>query len=98
MFRVFIHICGHSVVKGFAQKHSGLADEVLLRQQEDSRHSTGGLWETLTFDLWNGACDGGAGGGDCAHGRAHTVRWVRPRHSGGVSHPGSRVYGTDRLT
>ncbi len=25
----------------------------------------------LTLNLWNGACDGGAGGGDCAHGRAH---------------------------
>lgn len=60
----------------------------------------GGWWEgiTLTLGLWNGAGDGGAGGGDGAHGWAHTVHRIRPRHGRRVGHPRSRVNGPYRLT
>lgn len=54
--------------------------------------------ETLTFSLWNGAGDRGAGGGDGAHRRAQAVHRVRPRHRSRVRHPGSRIDRADRLT
>lgn len=52
----------------------------------------------LTFGLWDGAGDGGAGGSDCAHGWTHTVRWVGASHRCRVRHPGCRVDGPDGLT
>lgn len=53
--------------------------------------------KTVTFSLWDGAGDGGAGGGDGAHGRAQAVHWVRARHRSGVRHPGGRIDWPDRL-
>lgn len=59
-------------------------------------------WSTeaqgLTFGLWDGAGDGGAGGSDCAHGWTHTVRWVGASHRCRVRHPGCRVDWPDGLT
>lgn len=71
------------------------------------RHNTGDLKlcrggstqaRGLTFGLWDGAGDGGAGGSDCAHGWAHTVRWVGSGHRRRVGNPGRRVDGSDGLT
>ena len=53
------------------------------------------MW--LTFGLWDGAADGGAGGGDRAHGGAHAVGRVHPCHGRSVGHPGCWVDGPDGL-
>lgn len=54
------------------------------------------LW--LTFSLRDRAADGGAGGSDGAHGRAHAVRRVYPGHGRCVGHPRGWVNGPDWLT
>lgn len=52
----------------------------------------------LTLSLWDGAGDGRAGGGDCAHRRAHAVGRIDARHGCRMGHPGCRVNGPDGLT
>lgn len=52
----------------------------------------------LTLSFRDRAADGGAGGGDGAHGRTHAIRRVDPGHSSSVGNPCSWVNGPDRLT
>lgn len=52
----------------------------------------------LTFSLRDRAADGGAGGGDGAHRRAHAICGVHPGHGRRVGHPRGRVNGPDWLT
>lgn len=52
----------------------------------------------LTLSLWDGAGDGRAGGGDCAHGGTHAVGRIDTRHGCRMGHPGCRVNGPDGFT
>lgn len=60
--------------------------------------SGGGGVMSLTFGLGDRAANGGAGGGDGAHRRAHAIWWVHPSHGGRVGNPRCWVDGPDRLT
>lgn len=60
-----------------------------------NRQLQGVMW--LTFSLRDRAADGGAGGGDGAHRRAHAIWRVYPSHRRRVGHPCSWVDGSDWL-
>lgn len=53
---------------------------------------------SLTFGLGDRAADGGAGGGDGAHRRAHAIWGVDPGHGCRVGNPRCWVDRPDRLT
>lgn len=71
---------------------------LITRRNRQMRVGEGGGGARLTLSFRDRAADGGAGGGDGAHGRTHAISRVDPGHSSSVGNPCSWVNGPDRLT
>lgn len=78
-------------------QHESMLSNLKLAGSKIGRHNGQGV-RSLTFGLGDGAANGGAGGGDGTHRRAHAIWGVHPSHGSCVGNPRCWVDRPDWLT